>query len=192
VKRLSPRFAEALQFAYNLHNGQMRKQTDTPYIAHLLGVTSLVLENGGDERQAIAALLHDAVEDAGGLATLEKIRQAFGEQVAEIVDGCTDSYQTPKPPWLERKKAYLKRLPETSPATHLVSLADKVHNSRAILYDLRREGDLVFARFTGGKPGTLWYYRSLADFFTKNYPSPLSDELQRTVDEIGRLAPDDR
>lgn len=187
MKHLSPRFLEAFQYAFSLHNGQVRKRTDTPYIAHLLGVASLVLANGGNEDQAIAALLHDAVEDAGGLKTLQVIRQLFGEQVAQIVDECTDSYQIPKLAWLERKKAYLLRLPTTSRMTHLVSLADKVDNTRSILYDLRRDGECVFLRFGGGKSGTIWYYRSLADYFRDHYPSALTDELFRTVDEIERL-----
>ncbi|MCI0518647.1 MAG: HD domain-containing protein [Chloroflexi bacterium] len=191
--RLSPRFDEALVYAAQLHRGQMRKSTQgrerrIPYIAHLLAVSSLALENGGDEDAAIAALLHDAVEDQGGREVLEEIRRRFGDHVAMIVDGCTDAYTIPKPPWKGRKEAYLARLVNEPPEVRLVSLADKVHNARGILDDLRNEGVMSLDRFNGGREGTLWYYNALAAIFSEGEGTiPLADEFVRVVTEINRL-----
>lgn len=188
---LTHRFIEALQVAASLHEKQIRKGSDTPYVAHLLAVTALVLENGGDEDQAIAALLHDAVEDQGGLETLEEIRRRFGEHVAYLVDGCTDAYQIPKPPWRERKEAYLERLKQAAPDVRLVSLADKVHNSRSLLSALRRNGESTWKHFKGGKAGTLWYYQELiAEFRDSSQPDTdeLVLELAETIKEIQNLA----
>ena len=144
---LSTRFEEALILATRLHAGQVRKGTTIPYIAHLLGVTSIVLEHGGDEEEAIAALLHDAAEDQGGKAILEDIRGRFGYGVAEIVEGCTDAWTDPKPPWRERKQAYVAALRRASASVRLVSSADKLHNARAILGDYRALGEAVWERF---------------------------------------------
>ncbi|MBI3244732.1 MAG: bifunctional (p)ppGpp synthetase/guanosine-3',5'-bis(diphosphate) 3'-pyrophosphohydrolase [Chloroflexi bacterium] len=184
---LSKRFEDALAFAFQLHNGQTRKATAVPYISHLLAVTSLVLENGGDEDEAIAALLHDAVEDQGGAAAREQIRRRFGERVAEIVDGCTDTDSSPKPPWRARKEAYLAHLPSAPESVRLVSAADKVHNARSILSDYRQQGEALWSRFQGGKAGTLWYYRTLAETFRSLGPTRLADELTRVVGEIEGL-----
>jgi (p)ppGpp synthase/HD superfamily hydrolase len=185
---LTERFQLAFKLAFSLHAGQTRKGTDIPYISHLISVAALVMENGGDEDQAIAGLLHDAVEDSGGLATLALIRDQFGERVADIVDGCTDSYVLPKPPWRARKEQYLAHLITSRPEIRLVSLADKLHNARSLLFDLRYFGPAVWGRFNGGKTGSLWYYRALADFFVKTDPSPMADELERVVSELERLA----
>lgn len=185
---LSERFEEALRLATQLHAGQKRKKSKTPYIAHLLSVTALVLEAGGDEDVAIAALLHDAVEDQGGLETLEQIRGQFGERVANIVDVCTDSYTTPKPPWRERKEAYIAHLREATPEAQLVSLADKLHNARAILRDLRQRGETTWDKFNGGKEGTLWYYNTLLEVLQESIDNTLVNELERVVVEIGQLA----
>jgi len=162
----------------------MRKGTNVPYVAHLLGVTALVIEDGGDEDQAIAALLHDAVEDQGGMTTLEEIRSLFGYRVADIVAGCTDSFQTPKPPWKIRKEGYLSHLSEATEDVRLVSLADKLHNARSILHDLKKDGGSVWKRFNGGKEGTLWYYNSLLNIFELNPGSPMIDELRWTLERI--------
>lgn len=161
-----------------------------PYVAHLLAVTALVLEHGGTEAQAVAALLHDAIEDhpRGGRTREEKIRERFGEAVLAIVEACTDADSHPKPPWRERKDRYLAHLPELSAEARLVALADKVHNARAILADFRAVGDAVFQRFNAGKAETLWCYPSLADAFTKLDGGGLASELERTVAEIERLA----
>jgi (p)ppGpp synthase/HD superfamily hydrolase len=184
---LTTRFQDALQFATQLHANQKRKGSTTPYIAHLLSVTALVLEAGGNEDQAIAALLHDAVEDQGGIQTLEAIRRRFGERVAQMVEGCSDTTQTPKPPWKERKEEYIRRLRSVDPEVRLVSLADKVHNARTILADLRQQGRQTWEKFNGGKQGTLWYYRTLVQVFRASGSDPLTRELIRTMDEIERL-----
>jgi (p)ppGpp synthase/HD superfamily hydrolase len=185
---LTHRFQDALVYAAQLHARQLRKASTTPYIAHLLGVTALVLEAGGDEDQAIAALLHDAVEDQGGMQTLEAIRSRFGERVAGIVDGCTDAYQVPKPPWKERKEEYMQHLRSVPQDVRLVSLADKVYNAHAILADLRRQGSETWDKFNGGKQGTLWYYHTLAEIFQATGNDALTAELTRVVGEIDLLA----
>jgi (p)ppGpp synthase/HD superfamily hydrolase len=182
---LSQRFEEALNFCVRLHSQQRRKGTHVPYIAHLLAVTALVLEDGGDEDLVIAALLHDAVEDQGGLDTLQMIRIKFGDRVADIVDGCTDSYTVPKLPWRERKERYLDHLQAANLDVLRVSLADKLHNSRSILRDLRLSGDDTWSRFNGGKEGTLWYYRELAAIFIESdLSSQMVEEFIQTVLEI--------
>ena len=182
------RFEKALSLATKLHAQQTRKNTTTPYLAHLLGVASLVMEDGGEEDEAIAALLHDAVEDQGGLLILEDIRSIFGENVANIVMGCTDAVSEPKPPWRARKEEYLQHLREAPEAVLRVSLADKLHNARCILSDLRYGGDDIWRRFNGGKVGTLWYYHSLAAIFKVRTDSPMSHELMLTIDEIDKIA----
>lgn len=187
---LTDRFEEALAFAARLHRAQIRKGTAIPYVSHLLAVAGIALEHGADEDEAIAALLHDAVEDQGGDATRQEIRRRFGDRVAQIVDGCTDAETTPKPPWRERKERYVAHIAEASPSVLLVSAADKLHNARAILADLRTCGEAVWTRFKGGKEGTLWYYRSLVEAFGARGPSPLVEELARTVAEIERVAAD--
>jgi (p)ppGpp synthase/HD superfamily hydrolase len=185
---LSTRFERALVFASRLHADQLRKGTPIPYISHLLVVAGLVIEQGGDEDAAIAALLHDAVEDRGGRPTLAKIRRRFGDSVAEIVEGCTDAFITPKPPWRERKEAYLAHLPQASAAVRLVAAADKLHNARATVADYRALGEAVWERFNGGREGTLWYYRALVEALQAAGPSPLVEELDRVVSELEHLA----
>ena len=185
---LSTRFEEALVFAARLHREQIRKGTVIPYIAHLLGVTSIVLEHGGNEDEAIAALLHDAIEDQGGASTREEIRRRFGEAVVAIVNGCTDAEVIPKPPWKARKEAYIAHMAHASPSVRLVSAADKLHNARAILADYRVLGDALWIRFNGGKAGTLWYYRCLVSAFRARGTTPLVEELDRVVSEIEHLA----
>jgi len=185
---LSDRFEKALVYAFQVHQMQMRKGSSVPYIAHLIAVTSLVLEDGGDEDEAIAALLHDAAEDHGGLRTLEEIRTKFGDRVAGIVDGCTDTYDDPKPPWLERKSAYLEKLLTASPDILRVSVADKLHNARSLLFDLRRSGEETWSRFNGGKSGTLWYYNELLKVYQLITPTMMVEEFARVVQQIDVLA----
>jgi (p)ppGpp synthase/HD superfamily hydrolase len=186
---LTARFREALWFAAFLHAGQWRKGTDIPYVAHLLAVGSLVLENGGSENAAIAGLLHDAVEDQGGEEVLEQIASRFGTPVAGIVEACSDSKQNPKPPWRERKERYIDHLATVTSETLLVSLADKLHNARAILADYRKIGEALWERFQGGREGTLWYYGALVGAFSEREDHPgLLDELRRVVAELNRLA----
>lgn len=181
----SQRFDDALIYAHHLHNEQTRKGTSTPYVSHLLAVTAIVIENGGTEDEAIAALLHDAIEDAGGDAIRGQLRERFGEQVLDIVEGLTDTDQTPKPPWRARKEAYLAHLSEATPSVLLVSLADKQHNAHSILRDLRVQGAVVWQRFNGGKEGTLWYYRALVNAFrARAHFTPMVDELDRIVSTL--------
>lgn len=186
--KLGSRFHDALVYAAQLHVAQWRKGSGAPYVAHLLGVASIVLEHGGNEDEAIGALLHDAVEDQGGRPRLAEIRERFGPAVAEIVDGCSDSDTTPKPPWRERKEAYLAHLPEASRSVQLVSAADKLYNSRSIVDDYRAIGNEVWSRFSGKRDGTLWYYRSLAGSFDKLQGTALLAQLERTVAELEQLA----
>lgn len=185
---LTELYADAMRLAWKLHDGQFRKGTTIPYVSHLIAVSSIALEHGANEDEAIAALLHDAVEDAGGKPTLEMIRQRFGTAVAEIVDGCTDSYEEPKPDWRPRKEAYLAHLETASPSVRLVSNSDKLHNARSIVSDLRIVGPALWGRFTAPKDQTLWYYRSLSQAFARHGRTPLVDELRLTVDEMHSLA----
>ncbi|HWI25763.1 MAG TPA: HD domain-containing protein [Stellaceae bacterium] len=178
---LSRRYDDALIYASGLHREQMRKGTQIPYVSHLLAVSSLVIEHGGDEDQAIAGLLDDAAEDQGGEATLREIRSRFGEEVAKIVSDCTDAWTEPKPPWRARKEAYIAILPRKDKRSLLVSLADKTHNARAILMDYRLLGDELWSRFNGGRDGTIWYYTELAAIFKMAVPGLLSRELDDTV-----------
>jgi GTP pyrophosphokinase len=185
---LSARFEDTLIFAARLHAHQSRKGNDVPYVAHLLAVAAIVLENGGNEDEAIAALLHDAVEDQGGAKTREEIRRRFGDEVTTIVDGCTDTDVFPKPPWRQRKEQFLNSLPAASASVLLVTAADKLHNVRAILNDYRVIGEKVWSVFTGGREGTLWYYRALVDALKPVYASPLVDELERVVVELEKIS----
>jgi (p)ppGpp synthase/HD superfamily hydrolase len=188
---ISPRYTNALEYAREAHAKQVRKGTTIPYLAHLLGVSSLVLDYGGDEDQAIAALLHDVVEDQGE-HHLSIVQEKFGERVARIVAACTDGSQAEKAAaqtieekhanWELRKQRYLEHLADEADDVLLVSGCDKLHNARAVLSDLRdpQVGRSVFERFTGRQEGTLWYYRSLADLFTHR-GAPMARELASVV-----------
>ena len=189
---LTDRFDRALLYATLVHGGQVRKGTSTPYIAHLLAVAATVLEYGGDEDLAIAALLHDSVEDQGGKPRLDDVRNRFGARVAAIVEACSDSLADTgkgeqKPDWQKRKETYIQHLKTANKDILRVSLADKVHNARAILRDLRKleVGKEIWKRF-GNRPKekTIWYYRSLADVFSRKLPGQLSDELREIVDVL--------
>ena len=181
---LTDRFRRALMYALEAHAGQTRKGKNAPYAGHLLGVTALVLENGGDEDQALAALLHDAAEDAGSRARLADIRESFGPRVAGIVEACTDAWQTPKPPWHERKRAYLDELREIDADALFVSLADKLYNTRTILLDQQAVGEHVWDRFSAPPEDVIRYYRELAKVYRERIPGPMADELHRTVQRI--------
>lgn len=184
---LSERFTAALTYATELHAKQVRKGSGIPYIAHLLGVASIALEYGANEDEAIAALLHDAIEDQGGAATREEIRRRFGENVTAIVDGCTDTETTPKPPWRQRKEAYIAHLPTASPSVLLVSAADKIYNARSLLKDYRILNESLWQCFQGGKEGTLWYYRTLVDTFKNTGITAIVEEFERVVLEVETL-----
>jgi (p)ppGpp synthase/HD superfamily hydrolase len=188
TRKLGVRFNEAFLFAAEKHASQTRKKTDVPYISHLMSVAALVLEAGGGEDEGVAALLHDVVEDCGGHPVLEEVRQHFGDRVANIVEGCTDAYTMPKPPWKQRKLEYLDVLRRADDDVRLVSAADKLHNVRTILADYRKEGDAVWKRFSGRREGTLWYYRAVLDVLCEGTPNRLVDELQRVVTELETLA----
>jgi (p)ppGpp synthase/HD superfamily hydrolase len=185
---LGDRFKAAYIYALNLHAGQKRKGTEVPYFSHLLAVADLVREDGGSEDEVIAALLHDAIEDQGGEPTRQEIRRRFGDKVVEIVNGCTDTDETPKPPWLERKKRHLEHLRRASPEVLRVTAADKLDNARSILCDLLNHGETVWQRFNGGREGTLWYYRQLVQIFPQSHPSALVEQLARAVSELERFA----
>jgi len=186
--RLGPRFLRAFDFAAEKHAGQRRKASTIPYVAHLIGVASLVLEAGGDEDLAIAALLHDVVEDCGGAPMLKEVRWRFGKRVAKIVDECTDADTYPKPPWRERKEKYLRRLKKADADTRLVSAADKLNNVRSILSDYRASGESIWARFNGGRTGTLWYYRVLLDAFLRHKLNRITRDFELAVNELEALA----
>jgi (p)ppGpp synthase/HD superfamily hydrolase len=177
---LGARLQRAFRYAAEKHAGQTRKQTTVPYLSHLMAVAGLVLEAGGDEDMAIAALLHDVVEDCGGMPRLREIRKGFGTRVAKIVEGCTDSFGEPKPEWMARKKDYLLGLRDANSETRLVSASDKLHNVRTILADYRQDGGAIWERFTGKKEGTLWYYRALSDEYQRT-PNRITRELEITV-----------
>jgi len=188
---LGTRFHQAVGEALRLHATQKRKGTEIPYPAHLLSTAALVLQFGGDEDQAIAGLLHDAAEDAGGRPTLARLRDMFGDVVADIVEGCTDTFQDPKPPWRARKEAYIATIPSKPPKTLLVSACDKLDNARAIVADLRRDGVNTLGRFTGGLD-TVWYYRTITEALRKVGDSQVGAvvrELHEVVREMERLVP---
>jgi (p)ppGpp synthase/HD superfamily hydrolase len=176
----------AFRYAAAKHDGQTRKQSAVPYLSHLMAVSSLVLEAGGDEEMAIAALLHDVVEDCGGMPRLKEIRKQFGRRVARIVEGCTDSFGEPKPEWVERKKDYLREVRHADAETRLVSASDKLHNVRTILADYRQHGEAIWTRFNGKKEGTLWYYRALNDEYQRRNRNRITAELAIAVEELER------
>jgi (p)ppGpp synthase/HD superfamily hydrolase len=184
---LTPRFLLAVQTAQALHAQQRRKGTDIPYFSHLMSVAAIVLQFGGDEDQAIAGLLHDAAEDQGGGPTLERIRLAFGEHVAEIVAGCTDAWEEPKPPWRPRKEAYVAGLAKKPRHVLLVSAADKLDNARAIDADLRVHGQKLWERFSGGDQ-SLWYYDALARQYEALGVGDIVPVLQAAVTEMHVLS----
>ncbi len=185
---LGPRFDDALLLAHHWHRDQQRKVSGIPYISHLLAVAAIVLDHGGDEDEAIAALLHDAIEDQGGPQARAEILRRFGPRVTEIVDGCTDTDEVPKPPWRPRKEAYIAHLQHACPSNRLVSAADKLHNARSILQDYRQHGEAVWSRFAGGRDGMLWYLRAVTNALAAGGSLSVVDELERTVSELERLA----
>jgi (p)ppGpp synthase/HD superfamily hydrolase len=192
VTELTGRFDEALVYASQVHAGQKRNRTEIPYIAHPLAVASLVMEANGSENEIIAALLHDAAEDAGGISRLNDIRAHFGGTVAEIVEACTDSLEEPRPPWRLRKERYLERLAGASDSVILVSLADKLHNARTVLMDYRDLGEAVWQRFQGGRDYASWYFVEAARIFRARGKGKLQAEFDRVINEILSLIKDAR
>ena len=185
---LTDRFVKAVRYANRAHHRQLRKGTAVPYVSHLLGVAALVIDDGGSEDEAIAALLHDVVEDQGGLRRLADVRRRFGAHVAAIVRGCTDATTKPKPPWRARKEEYIRHLRTATDDILRVAAADKLYNARAVLADYRDLGDRVWGRFDGRKNGTLWYYRTLASVLADALPGRLTAELSRVVRTLVRTA----
>jgi (p)ppGpp synthase/HD superfamily hydrolase len=186
--RLTQKFVKAMQYAAEKHATQTRKGSDIPYLGHLLSVAGFVIDADGTETQAIAALLHDAPEDQGGEATLAEIREKFGDDVADIVKECSDTLETPKPPWRERKENYVNHLAEASDGALLVSLADKLHNARAILRDFREVGDQLWQRFSVKDPKEhLWYYQSLLRVYKKRVNNWMVDELREVIGDLEYL-----
>jgi len=186
--QLGERFEHALDLACRLHSGQRRKASGVPYVAHLLGVASLTLEEGAAEDVAIAALLHDAAEDQGGEETLNGIRHAFGDDVARWVRQASDTLVKPKPPWEERKRHHLAAIPMADREAQIIMLADKVYNARSILADYRRIGPAIWERFSVPRDRTLWYYQSLLEVFDRQLSPILYDELERSVSRMKELA----
>jgi (p)ppGpp synthase/HD superfamily hydrolase len=184
---LTQRYIDAVALAFELHREQTRKGTGIPYISHLFSVSALALEYGADEDEAIAALLHDAAEDQGGAATIGVIRGRFGDRVADIVVGCSDSLADEKLEWRARKEAYLAHLAAAGASVALVSGCDKLHNARSILSDLHRVGDALWDRFTGGRDGVLWYYAGLCESLTRS-KAPAVDEFRRVLAAIQLIA----
>lgn len=185
------RFESALIYANQVHHGQRRKGTGIPYMAHILGVAAIAMEYGASEEEAVGALLHDAAEDGGGEARLAEIRARFGDAVGDIVFGCSDSlveHPEDKLPWRDRKEGYLAHVERASTSVCLVSAADKLHNVRSIIRDLRMHGDEVWERFQGKRDGTLWYYEAVAGALLRRHYSPLTRDLQREVEELLELA----
>ncbi len=190
--KLSNRFIEAFQYTAQLHSDQFRKGTKIPYLAHLMGVASLVLEASCEEEVAIAALLHDAVEDQGGLETLREIEKRFGKRVAQIVKDCSDTCTDPKPPWRKRKEIYLTHLTDASPEARLVSLADKLYNARSIHKELLENGTQILQKFKGGKSGIVWYYESLVAVFQKTETNYMTQELLQVVQDIKSISENEK
>lgn len=198
---LSPAFGAALSWAAALHAEQRRKASGTPYVGHLLAVAAIVLQYGGDEQQAIAAVLHDAVEDQGGTATLAEIERRFGARVAQLVLACSDATVAPKPPWRQRKEAHVAHIRAADDAVRLIVAADKLDNARSLLDEYRRLGEDLWRHFRGGRAGTLWYYRAMLEALSAPATTASSDasaaraallrlvaEAERVVGELERLA----
>lgn len=185
---LSERFVKAVGLANDLHKGHLRKGTQIPYLSHLLAVASLVIESGGNEDETIAALLHDAVEDCGGAEAMKQIREHFGENVAAIVDGCTETDQKPKPPWKPRKDQYIEQIKTGSPSVRLVSCADKLHNVSSTLAEHRQVGEKIWEKFKVTKEETLWFYKAyLGALRDSEGNRPIFYELELAVYELEKV-----
>ena len=182
---VSPRLSDAFALARALHANQTRKGSGIPYITHLMSVAALVGEYGGNEDQMIAALLHDAVEDQGGRPTLRRIRTAFGDAVANLVDGCSDADTVPKPPWRARKQAFIDQTRSAAPPLKLVIAADKLHNLLSIARDVENHGPEVWNRFRGKRDGTVWYHEEIVRALAENWEHPILAPLAEAVERMG-------
>lgn len=185
----SSRFIHALQFAGHIHATQRRKGSEIPYLSHLMAVSALVMDHGGTESEAIGALLHDAAEDCGGRPMLDLIRATFGTEVTDIVDGCTDTFEEPKPAWKPRKEIYIRHLRTASDAVRTVACADKLHNMTCTVRDLRRHnGPAYCSRFSTGRDEQVWFYRSCLDAFKKGKAPAMLDEYEITLKAFEELS----
>jgi (p)ppGpp synthase/HD superfamily hydrolase len=187
---LSERLSDAVRLACRWHVDQRRKVSGAPYVAHLLGVAGIVLDSGGSDDEAVAAILHDAVEDQGGPETRRHIERLFGPAVARIVDECSDTDESPKPPWRQRKEAFIARLPSVSASARLVTAADKLDNVRGLIQGYHEQGEKLWAHFLGGRAGALWYHRAVVDALRRIEPSPLVERLHREVSLLESLVRD--
>lgn len=185
---LTSRFTDALAYTADLHREQERKVSGVPYLAHLLRVAGIVLEYGGTEDEAIAGLLHDAVEDQGGMPVLEEIRRRYGDAVAEVVMACSDAHTTPKPPWRKRKEAHVEHVRAASHSVRLVVAADKLDNARSLLREYLVRGESLWEFFHGRRDGTLWYYEAMLAALKDADSTPLVEKLASTVNEMKRIA----
>lgn len=183
---MTERFSAALAYANDLHRNQRRKGSGVPYVSHLLGVAALVIEAGGTEDECIAALLHDAVEDQGGAATAAEIRRRFGAEVARIVEGCSEDKSAERT-WIERKRSAVVKVAKVDASVRLVMTADKLHNVRSVISEHAKIGELIWWRFGGGREGTLWYYRAMADAIDAAGGSKLLGELKDAVGQLEAL-----
>lgn len=184
---ISERYNQALNMAFTLHQKQLRKGTDIPYISHLESVAAIVWKHNGSEDEAIAALLHDAAEDQGGLATLELIRLTFGDNVATIVAECSDTFEDPKPDWQPRKQKYIDELVKHSKSARLVSAADKLDNIRDIVAGYTEQGESFWDKFSGTRDQILWYYRSACAIYLKHGPQTLGRQIQNNINILESL-----
>jgi (p)ppGpp synthase/HD superfamily hydrolase len=177
--------------ALELHGGQTRKGSDVPYLTHVMAVAAMVGEYGGNEDQVIAALLHDAVEDQGGEATLERIRAAFGDTVAAYVLSCSDSVtpcESDKAPWRARKEVHIAKVATLPPEVKLILTADKIHNGRSVLAAYGDCGTAVWNRFKGGREGTIWYYRTMREALGQGWEHPLLLDLDELIARLEKIA----
>lgn len=181
------RISDAFAFAHEIHAEHTRKGSGVPYITHVMAVAAIVGEHGGDEDTFIAALLHDAVEDGDGYATLDSIRGQFGTRVADLVEACSDAFVKPKPEWRERKEKFVATMRNADPEVKLIVAADKLHNICATIGDYERIGKELWARFNGGREGTLWYYAAIAEALADGWDHPLADDLATTVETLHAL-----
>lgn len=182
------RIVEAIELCVRVHAGQARKGSGAPYVFHPLAVAGLVADAGGDEDQILAAVLHDAVEDGGGEPVRAEIEERFGADVAAMVTAASDTDQTPKPPWRARKEAFLARIRGESPRVKLVVAADKLHNVQAVARDLAAHGPAVWGRFQGGRDGTIWYYRAVAEAIAEGWDHPFARELREAAAGLGEAS----
>lgn len=187
MTELTDRFAEAFEYSFNLHQGQARKIRHTPYISHPMAVASVVIEGGGDEDEAVAALLHDIIEDCGGQPREQEIRSRFGDRVADIVVAVTDAWTTPKPPWRQRKEATIEHLESANSSVRLVKSADLLCNIRSLIAEYHERGEAVWQHFRAGREGTLWYFRAAAAAIRQSGGTPQLNQVESEIERFEQM-----